>query len=105
MHDCGHFSLLIIQDMIILPSYLVLYCVCYFFFLDELSSLFTIYPGSDEAPECRMRDDEMPYCSLCMGNIYLSNILQIYAALLYPLGCLSYTHIVLNAYFNMSQNN
>lgn len=94
-------SLLIIQDLIILPGYLVLYCV---FLLLWMSCLYLPFPGCGEVPECR----EMMTChncSLCMGNIYLSNTLQIYAALLYPLWCWSSTYIfVLKTYFNMGQN-
>lgn len=52
--------------------------------------LYLPYPGSGEVPECRAI---MRCHSLCMGYIYLSNT-QIYAALLYPLGCRHSTRIL-----------
>lgn len=54
---------------------------------------FLTYPGSSEG-EC-WRDDAIPYSTLCMGNIYQSDITGIYAALLYPLRCQCCTkHII-----------
>lgn len=61
--------------------------------LDELSSL--PQSGCAEVSECRM-----PYC---MGTIYLSNTIQICAALLYPIGYLSSIHRILKTYYNVSQ--
>lgn len=65
---CGHVSQLIIQDIIISSTHVI---------------LLLTQAGSGEVERCR--DDAMPYGTLCMGNIYQSDITEIYAALLYPL--------------------
>lgn len=49
MHGCEQISPLIIQDMIILPGYRVLYCVCYTFWMSCV--LYLLYPGYGEVPE------------------------------------------------------
>lgn len=64
MHGCGRFSRLIIQDIITLSTHVV-----QFFHLPR------------QQLDRMWRSDAMPYSSLCMGNIYWSNITEIYAAL------------------------
>ena len=47
----------------------------------------------------------MPYCSLCMGDIYVSSILQSYAALFDPLGMSKFnTLMVLQVSIDINEN-
>lgn len=81
-----------------IPSYLSCLILCLLLFWKS-SLLYLPYPGCGEVAECR--EDEMPYCSLCMGNIlfikYSTNICCSFIS--------SRMSMLNTTYFNMSSNN